>query len=498
VTSDPAGSPSESKLGEEADDLLAEQDQEGALSFVRAGRAEAFLLSRLASALRVAKLHSLDNVAAREVLDELQPTLAGFLGPRDRALVLVGEGKRVYVNGRLVRTGKTGGAWLDDFVDILSRSGAGGLALSGAWDLAATRALVAAFNITGAATEAARFQALRQNLSKIPLPALVQPFDQAAAAALAVEEEEGYTTEAQRAAFYFARLVTLAEAALVSVRQRRSPDVLSRHLRQTIMKIVDALERPLFEARLLGCGVAEPPAVEPLAAHAARVAVLSIVMGRLLGVQRGTLGDLGFAALFHDIGRAEQEHRLDAAKAGEAHETLAGHVQEAVRYALRGRTYATAGLLRLVVGLEHHRTADGVPEDEVLRAPHVFSRIVAVADAFDRLEHGLPWRKPVGPAEALKALSADPQRWEPCVVELLRDALGRTPRGTILQLRTGEVVVVVAGGARQGHRPIMRRLQLASGALDPEGKLAVLASREAVAAELDPDVSLDWRAAVLA
>lgn len=497
MTPDPGGAPTESKLGEEADDLLADQEQEGALSFVRAGRAEAFLLSRLASALRVAKLHSLDNVAAREVLDELQPTLAGFLGPRDRALILIGEGKRVYVNGRLVRTGKTGGAWLDDFVDILTRCGAGGLALSGTWDAAATRALVAAFHITGAATEAARFQALKQALSKIPAPALVQAFDQAAAAALAVEEEEGYTSDAQRAAFYFGRLVALAEAAIASARQRRSPDVLSRHLRQTIMKVVDSLERPLFEARLLGCGVADLRGVEPLAAHAARVAVLSLVMGRLLGVQRGTLGDLGFAALFHDIGRAEQEHRVNATSDGEAPETLAGHVQQAVRCALRGRTYATAGLLRIVVGLEHHRAADGVPEDEVLRAPHVFSRIVAVADAFDRLEHGLPWRKPVGPSEALRTLTADPQRFDPAIVQLLSDAIGKAPRGTILQLRTGEVVVVVAGGARQGHRPIMRRLQLASGALDPEGKLAVLQSREVVAAELDPDVALDWRAAVL-
>ncbi|MCO5165878.1 MAG: hypothetical protein M9894_05865 [Planctomycetes bacterium] len=488
------GAPGDSHLGEDDD----APEQEGALAFLRAGRAEAALLARLSSALRVSRLHALDNVAARETLEELREGLTRFITLRERALVLVGEGRRVYVNGRMVRSGKASGTWLEDLADLLERAGAGGLLLAGAWDGPAVRDLVAAFAPPpGASGPAARLEALRAGLGRIGAPAQAQAFDPAGAQALAQEEEEGYASESHRAAYYFARLVALAEAGYAAARAGRAPDVHTRHVRQTLMKVVDALDDPLFEARLIGCGVLEPSGGDPVALHAARVAVLALVMGRLLGLPRGSVGDLGFAALFHDLGRVDAAHQADPAGDREARAGLEEHVVAGVRAALRGRTYATSGLLRLVVGFEHHRVADDAPAEAVLREPHAFSQLVAVADAFDRLEHGLPWRAPVSPAEALQTLAAEPERYEPAIVELLIDALGRTPRGTLLQLRSGDVVVVVAGGARQGHRPIVRRLQLATGAPDPARSLAVLDGLGLVAAELDPDVRDDWRDAVL-
>lgn len=475
-----------------------EAEQEGGLSFLRAGRPEADLLSRLANALRVSRLHSLDNVAARETLGELEKGLTRFLSTHERAQALVGEGRRVYVNGRLVRGGRSAGPGAEDLADALERAGAGGLLLTGLWNASSAKALVAAFApVPGAANEAARFEAIRKGLAAVPPPAHAQVYDRPTAAALAKEEEAGYASESQRAAFYFSRLLALADAAHAAAGLGRSPDVLGRHLRQTLMKIVDALEHPLFEQRLLACGVLDPEGVHALAAHAARVTVLAILMGRTLGLSRGNQGDLGFAALFHDLGRVGAE-RQQGAGDREDPSTLERHTQETVRIALRSRTYTAAGLLRLVVGLEHHRAADGVPAADVLGEPHVFSLIVGVADAFDRLEHGLPWRRPVGAAQALRTLAADPARYPPEVVALLADAIGRTPRGTILQLRSGDVAVVVAGGARQGNRPVIRRLTLSTGAPDPARTLAVLGAASEVAAELDPDVPVDWRAAVLA
>jgi hypothetical protein len=238
--------------------------------------------------------------------------------------------------------------------------------------------------------------------------------------------------------------------------------------------------------------------VDPLAAHGARVAVLTLVMGRLLGLSRGHLADLGQAALHHDLGRVDQVRRPTPQGDAEDPRSLEAHVTHGVRVSLRGRSYAAAGLLRLVAILEHHRLADQVPEQAVMfRDPHVLTRIISVADAFDRLERGLPWRPPVSPAEALRTLMAEPHRYDPVVVELLADAIGHTPRGTVIRLRSGEVAVVVSGGARQGQRPLIRRLLLASGAPDPGQALAPLANAEDIAAELPPDVGVDWRKGVL-
>lgn len=485
--------PGDSHLSDLGED---EAGKEAPLAFLRAGRAEVALLMRLGSALKVARLHALDNAAARAALEELHAALSGFLATHGLALIVVGEGRRVYVNGRLMRAGKSGGAWLEDMTDTLERLGVAGLLLAGEWDPGAARELMAAVSAP-VPPGASRAGAFKQALERVAPPAVVQGLEAAEAAALAHEEEEGYLSEAQRAAFYFARLMSLAEAGLTAARARRSPDVHARQVRQTFMKVIDSLAHPLFEARLLGCGVQEPEGVDPLAAHAARVAVLCLVMGRLLGLSRGHLADLGLAALHHDLGRVDRPRRVAAQGDAEDPHSLEGHLLSGVRAALRARSYAAAGLLRLVVVLEHHRGADAVPDQTVLRPPHVLTQLVAVADAFDRLEHGLPWRKPISPAEALRALSAEPHRWDPAVVELLTDSIGHTPRGTVLRLRTGEVCVVVAGGARQGHRPAIRRLLLASGAPDPALALAQLTKPEDVVAELPPDVAVDWRQAVL-
>lgn len=467
------------------------------LAFLRAGRAEATLLTRLSSALKVARLHALDNQAARAAMEELQAALTAFLSTQGLALVIVGEAQRVYVNGRLMRGGgRAGGGWLEDVAGALERQGATGLLLAGEWDLNATRELMGAFAAPVPA-EGPKVAGLKQALTRVSAPATVQALDAAEAAALAHEEEEGYLSESQRAAFYFARLVTLAEVGLQAVRAGRAPDVHARHVRQTFMKVIDSLAQPLFEARLLGCGVLDPERVDPLAAHGARVAVVALVMGRLLGLTRGHLADLGQAALLHDLGRVDHLRRPNPTGEAEDPGGLEAHLLRGVRFALRGRNYAASGLLRLVVALEHHRTADEVPAQAVLRAPHVLTQVIAVADAFDRLEHGLPWRPPISPAEALRTLAGEPHRYDPAVVELLADAIGHTPRGTVIRLRSGEVAVVVAGGARQGHRPVIRRLLLANGAPDPGLAMAPLASPDDVADELPPDVGVDWRRAVL-
>lgn len=477
--------------------LEEEGDEDaGALATVRAGEDEAALLARLSAALRVARLHATENVAAKQAHTELTDELQRFLATHDRALILVGEGRRVFVNGRLTRAKRVGGEWLEELVGILGRAGADGLLLAGGFSLDAAKALVAAFRppagLPANAGPAERLAALRRALQAVPAPAQVEPLDAATAVAVAREEEEGYRTEAERAAFYVGRLVALAEASRAAVAAGRSPDALSRFVRQTLMKIVDGLDRPVFEVRLVAATAGEAPG-DPEAAHAARVALLTMLLGRSIGLDRGQVADLGLAALHHDVGRVAAA-RAVGPDGREARPSLEVHAAEGVRAALRGRNYASAGLLRLVVAHEHHRPADGVPDDDYLRPPHAISRLVAVADVFDRLEHGRPGQPGLAPWAAMRALDrATPDR---AAAALLLGALGRWPRGSVLRLQSGEVVVVVANGERTGHRPLVRRVLLASGAADEAQPVGSLPDPSVVATELD-EVGLDWRAILL-
>ncbi len=284
----------------------------------------------------------------------------------------------------------------------------------------------------------------------------------------------------------YARLRSLAAAAHHDVREGHPLDRQLRPVRQTLSQVIDALASPAFAARLAAL-TASPAGADPLAAHATHVAVLSLLMGRLLGLSRARLADLGFAALHHDVGRAATGRfpKLPPAVV----ETPEDHVVTGLRLALAASAAGSDQLARLVVIHEHHRMREGYPPGG-LHPPHPYTRLVAAADAFDKLESGTPWRPAASPAQALRALQQDPRRHDPVAVGLLRDVLGARPRGTVVELREHRATaVVLEGGARRGHLPLVRRLS--------DRALIAVEHPDEVAGELPQDAASDWRALVV-
>jgi hypothetical protein len=151
----------------------------------------------------------------------------------------------------------------------------------------------------------------------------------------------------------------------------------------------------------------------------------------------------------------------------------------------------------MVVAQEHHRVADDYPESIGLRDPHLFSHIVAVADAFDRLQNGKGTVEGLEPKQALDAVLAN-ERLNPAAKALLRDVLGIYPRGTTLRLWDGGIAVVVSGGARRNNTPIVRRLLSADQTPDEKRPLLELtnAATNATPAAAS-DFFIDWRMTVL-
>jgi hypothetical protein len=119
------------------------------------------------------------------------------------------------------------------------------------------------------------------------------------------------------------------------------------------------------------------------------------------------------------------------------------------------------GLLRAVVAAEHHVLAgEELPWGQQRPATHLFSRIVAVADAYDALTSGIGSAdgKPMHPIDALEMMRNDPSgRVDPRLVDLLINVLRAYPVGTEVVLDNGDQAVVVshAGGTRW-DRPVVR------------------------------------------
>lgn len=174
-------------------------------------------------------------------------------------------------------------------------------------------------------------------------------------------------------------------------------------LKHLVTRLVDDPQAAVFLSEILGAG-------NPLVGHCSNVCFLSLLMGLKLDgyliAERGRLTprratnieNLGLGALLHDIGMIHLdpvaadrwERTRDESDPGYRRHTLIGFEL------LRGRIPATAA----ATVLHHHQRVDGSGFPMKKRAVgsprplsgteiHVFARIVAVADVFDRARAGL-------------------------------------------------------------------------------------------------------------
>jgi len=179
--------------------------------------------------------------------------------------------------------------------------------------------------------------------------------------------------------------------------------------------------------------------------HAANTCVLSIVLGRALGVDRLSLVDLGLSALFADVGFAllpaelvDRERELTDDEKSEVQTAMLQHA----RAIFSGDRVTNSMMRRMIVAYEHHIPFEQ-RSDGRAHSLHPFSRIVAVADAFDALTTKRPWREGYAADEALRVLTREAgTRFDPLVVRALVNLMGLYPLGSAVELATGEIAVV--------------------------------------------------------
>jgi HD-GYP domain-containing protein (c-di-GMP phosphodiesterase class II) len=199
--------------------------------------------------------------------------------------------------------------------------------------------------------------------------------------------------------------------------------------------------------------------------HCVNVSIFSVIIGQRLGLDRLQLYELGLGALFHDVGK----QRLDVDvinKAGgltdEEWAHLKDHPTEGLLLLFDMHGFTDMPYRQMLMAYEHHMKIDltGYPQNVRSREPTLFSRIVAVADAFDagtsvRSYQYDPWP----PDAVLKEMRDNPKRgFDTLLVKVLITATGVYPVGTLVILDTHELAVVAQVNADPEllHRPKVR------------------------------------------
>jgi HD-GYP domain-containing protein (c-di-GMP phosphodiesterase class II) len=199
--------------------------------------------------------------------------------------------------------------------------------------------------------------------------------------------------------------------------------------------------------------------------HCVNVSIFSVIIGQRLGFDRLQLYELGLGALFHDIGKQRLDVDVINKPGGltdEEWQHLKEHPTEGLLLLFDMHGFADMPYRQMLMAYEHHMKVDltGYPPNRRSREPTLFSRIVAVADAFDAGTSVRSYQhKPWPPDAVLQEMRDNPQRgFDTLIVKVLITATGVYPVGTLVILDTHELAVVaqVNHDPQLLHRPVVK------------------------------------------
>jgi len=193
--------------------------------------------------------------------------------------------------------------------------------------------------------------------------------------------------------------------------------------------------------------------------HSVNVAVLSIVLGVALKMDRNELCNLGFGALLHDIGKVfinreilNKKGKLTPAE----FEEIKTHSLLGCNHVKKGYGVTASAYMGI---LDHHERYDGGGYPNNLKGQDIswFGRIISIADVYDALTSDRPYRKALLPSDAMEYIMASNNtQFDPKVVEVFVRKIAPYPIGTCVKLSNGLTGIVVENYESFSMRPRIR------------------------------------------
>lgn len=235
--------------------------------------------------------------------------------------------------------------------------------------------------------------------------------------------------------------------------------------------------------------------------HSVNVAMLSLLLGRQIGLDDESLNALVEGALLHDIGKTrvplevlKKPTALDKRerRTMEAHTTFGAEILVEIE-----------GLMPLTptVALEHHRTVrgGGYPDLGEGVVPHVMSQIVSVADIYEAITGARSYQDPAFPEQACLILARlAGEKLNTALVKMFVNAITFFPVGSIVRTDRGELGVVVRTTPGDPLHPVIALapadFSRALGEVDTSARTETGAYERHVVETLRPDPEFDLAA----
>lgn len=195
---------------------------------------------------------------------------------------------------------------------------------------------------------------------------------------------------------------------------------------------------------------------EYTAEHCLNVCILAIAFGRQLGLSEQELQNLGMCGLLHDVGKMkiapEVLNKPDALTPKEMRVMMAHTVHG--RNLLLSSTGIYSGAID--VAFSHHERIDGLGYPRKLSGNSIsrFSKIIAIVDAYDAMTAERCYQSAKTSTEAMKIIYKERGTHfdEQLTLKFLQ-TVGLYPAGSIVELYSGEIGMVIESNPRLRHLP---------------------------------------------
>ncbi len=190
--------------------------------------------------------------------------------------------------------------------------------------------------------------------------------------------------------------------------------------------------------------------------HATGTSIWAAAFGRQLGLPKSDISDVCLAALMCDVGMISVPDDIikkGAKLTADEFELVKGHVVQSLNH-MRTQSFITKKVLIAVK--HHHERMDGSGYPEGLTGEDIplTSRIVAIADTYDAMSNHRAYACARSPAEAVRELYAlRNTKFQEELIEEFIQAVGIYPVGTLVELSSGEVGMVLAEYRGRRLRP---------------------------------------------
>jgi len=387
---------------------------------------------------QICRLYDINNAIVARVLKDMETRVHALTTGVEPQVALTAAGHSFFLNRHLIRIGFSEYKKAQALKQIFLKLGIGEVSFP------------RETTFEGLELFAGKFVAALKNPEEIPT-LLSQAWGGIRARAVlgGDSEEEQESKSYELAVRVYCGLLMLVDKTLDQVKKDDWSALLQ--IKRSLQVMVENLEndQPLLLALTLS------PVVPPtLSTHLVNTSLLSLALGRRLGLARRDLVGLATAALFHDLPKAGlsaptlNNMERAAALGQEDRKRIGLHWLNQLRAMVRGGGFREEALARLVVAYEaqlEFSRDDLYGDGEGNQEPTFFSRVVALCDRYDTLTWRRPGKRTLTPHDAVLAVLAQKEgaAADPGIKALFLQTVGLYPTGSLVQLNTGEMAMVV-------------------------------------------------------